>query len=61
MRVTPTWMGRSALLLLALALADPARAYFLDRDGNFDFRARLYTEGAAATEASEPQTVPAEF
>jgi len=71
MRVTPTATHRTGnaagsritggmlLVLFALGGTRPVEAYFLDTNGNFDFRARLYTESAAATEASEPQTLPA--
>src|SRR5262245_48505389 len=45
--------------VLALTLASPARAYFLDSGRDFDLRARLYTEGALAVEDSQPQTKPA--
>src|SRR6516165_3954397 len=45
-------------VLVLLALASPARAYFLDNDRNFDFRARAYTEADIAGEKSEPQTIP---
>jgi hypothetical protein len=46
-------------VLLVGLLSSAAHAYFLDDERNFDFRARLYTEGAVAAESSQPQTKPA--
>ena len=47
------------VLLAALALLSPARAYYLTGDRDFEIRARLYTEATVAAEKSEPQTKPA--
>jgi len=52
---------RGCLLLLGVGgVLVPCAGYgfFLDTERNFEFRARAYTEGALATEHSEPQTVP---
>ncbi|TMA36825.1 MAG: hypothetical protein E6J79_12200, partial [Deltaproteobacteria bacterium] len=56
MRVLRAW----PLLLGLSATLGPGAGYgfFLDAARDFEFRARAYTEGALATEHSEPQTVP---
>jgi uncharacterized protein DUF1302 len=51
--------GLSIAVVVVVALASPARAYFLDSGRNFDLRARFYSEWAVAAESSEPQTKPA--
>jgi len=50
--------GRSATVLLVLAGASSAHAFYLDADRNFQLRARAYTEVAVAAEESQPQTQP---
>jgi hypothetical protein len=51
--------GVRGALLLVLALATRADAYFLDASRNFELRGRFYSEVAFAAEESEPQTRPA--
>ncbi|HYV57517.1 MAG TPA: DUF1302 family protein, partial [Candidatus Nitrosopolaris sp.] len=52
MRAWTVWW---ALGLATLLRADPARAYFLDKDGNFDVRGRVYNQVAILTENAAEQ------
>jgi hypothetical protein len=58
------WPGRwhlpvAVAATIVVGWCAPARAFFLDANRDFDFRARAYTEAAVAAESSEPQTKPA--
>src|SRR5690349_2664267 len=52
MRAWTTWL---ALGLATLLGADSVQAYFLDKDGNFDVRGRIYNQVAILTENAAEQ------
>src|SRR5712691_7089956 len=50
MRIHTRWLGIG--LATVLWIESPAHAYFLDKGGNFDVRARIYSQVAVAAESA---------